>query len=322
MATPTWRWRLGCGWVPYQGNRLDGLGLSNDQRGVLVESFAPMRGIMRRPRRRRYRVGAQTVNVTSAGLVASAIVVVMEVIAPSSGPPGAFSFPARADHPSIAHPAPPGGRAAGGRAAAPVRLPGFDAVRIGDRRGAGGAVGVGGVVRERGPDDGRAGSGATLRRDRDGVRAPGQRRRPRLRQRHLCREGKCGRGRCRSPREPQCHRPFRRQRERRQRERRPERGNGSVGNGSVGNGAGANAHGNGESFKSEPSGQAVTDTLVSPVPVSATAASERDPAPGPEATDPLSRGFGPRRPATAGLGAGEGQEGSPAAPPGRSSPRR
>ena len=308
MATPTWRWRLGCGWVPYQGNRLDGLGLSNDQRGVLVESFAPVRGTMRRPRHRRYRVGAQTINVTSAGLVASAIVVVMEVIAPSSGPPGAFSFPARADHPALptlplqvaAPPAagqqPPFGFPASTSSASATGVaPAVPSRSVASSEGVVPTTAEPAVAQPSGaiataferPGNGAGhGSGDDTAVARASVAAAG----------------------ANPPASPNV----------------TDRsvGNGNAGNGSVGNGAGAgaNAQGNGESFKSEPSGQAVTDTLVSPVPVSATAASERDPAPGPEATDPLSREFGPGRPATAGLGAGEGQEGSPAAPPGRSSP--
>ena len=53
-----------------------------------------------RGRRRKYRVGAKTVNFTSAGLVASAVVVVMEVTAPSGVPPGVFASPARVSGPS------------------------------------------------------------------------------------------------------------------------------------------------------------------------------------------------------------------------------
>ncbi len=47
-----------------------------------------MRGSRVRGRRRKYRVGARTVNFASLGLVASALVVVVEITAPSSAPPG------------------------------------------------------------------------------------------------------------------------------------------------------------------------------------------------------------------------------------------
>ena len=50
-----------------------------------------MRGSRVRGRRRKYRVGAQTVNFASLGLVASALVVVVEITAPSSAPPGVFA---------------------------------------------------------------------------------------------------------------------------------------------------------------------------------------------------------------------------------------
>ena len=227
MATPTWRWRLGCGWVPYQGNRLDGLGLSNDQRGVLVESFAPMRGIMRRPRRRRYRVGAQTVNVTSAGLVASAIVVVMEVIAPSSGPPGAFSFPARADHPTLPTlplqvAAPP---AAGQQPlfGFPASTPSASATGVAPAVRSGSVASSESVVPTTAEPAVAQPSGAIA----TAFERPGNGAGHGSGNDTAAREGKCGRGRCRSPASPNAT------------DRSAgngNAGNGSVGNGSVGNG--------------------------------------------------------------------------------------
>lgn len=50
-----------------------------------------MRGSNVRRRRRKYRVGARTVNFASIVLVASALVVVVEITAPSSAPPGVFA---------------------------------------------------------------------------------------------------------------------------------------------------------------------------------------------------------------------------------------
>ena len=276
-----------------------------------------MRGSMRRRQRRRYRVGARTVNFTSIGLVASAIIVVLEVTAPSSAPPALFSFPAQADHPALPTAPSPGCRAAGGGAAVPARRPDVDvdaasassvvassSAWLSATRGRGVAVGV--VGRHRVPDDGRAGSRATPQARswrRSGASTTVLATAPATAPATLGIEKAAVAAAGASPHaSPNADR--------------------SDGNGNAGNGAGANGHGNGGSFKSEPIGPAAPDTLVSPVRASATAPSERGPAPGPEATDPSSRGFGERRPATAGPGGGEGQDGYPAAAPGRTSPPR
>ena len=70
---------------------------------------ADFEGSMRRRRRTKYRVGPRTVNFTSLALVASAIVVVLEVTAPSSVPPVVFASAAHADSPGspTATPTPP-----------------------------------------------------------------------------------------------------------------------------------------------------------------------------------------------------------------------
>jgi hypothetical protein len=63
-----------------------------------------MRGSKVRGRRRKYRVGARTVNFASIGLVASALVVVVEITAPSGAPPGVFESAGeagRGDSPSL-----------------------------------------------------------------------------------------------------------------------------------------------------------------------------------------------------------------------------
>ncbi len=61
--------------------------------GVFRTRGTKMRG------RRKYRVGARTVNFASIGLVASALVVVLEVTAPSSAPPAVFASGARTGGP-------------------------------------------------------------------------------------------------------------------------------------------------------------------------------------------------------------------------------
>jgi len=276
-------------------------GVSADRRDVLVEGFDPMRGSMRHRRRRKYRVGARTVNFTSVGLVASAIVVVLEVTAPSSAPPGVFSFPAQADHPVLptlplqaAAPAAVQQSLLGDRTS--MSTPSASSVALGVvSRSASSADAEfpttavpaaaqpsGAIVAALGRLDHGAGhgSGTGSRVERAGVAATG------------------------APPHASPNADL------------------SDGNGNSGNGASANGHGNADSFKSEPIGPTVPDTLVSPVQASATAPSEGGPAPDPEAIDPSSRGFGQRRPATAGLGGGEGQDEYPAATPGRTSPPR
>jgi len=266
---------------------------------------------MRRRQRRKYRVGVRTVNFTSIGLVASTIIVVLEVTAPSSAPPALFASPAHAVRPGL--PTLPLQFAAPAVAQEPVSQ-----LVIGTPESASFATGGAPAATtevvsqtassaatevpttavlplaqpssaitaafgrlDHGAGHGSAnGSGNALGIEKSGLAAAGA-----------------------SP-----HASL--------------NANRSDGNGNDGNGASANGHGNGGSLKSEPIGPAAPDTLVSPVRANATAPSERDPGPGPQAPYPVNQGFGDRRPATGEFSGGQGQDESPAATPGRASPHQ
>jgi len=267
---------------------------------------------MRRRQRRRYRVGARTVNFTSMGLVASTIIVVLEVTAPSSAPPSVFSFPAQADHSAL--PTVPL------QAAAPAAV---QQSLLGDRTStstsSASSVALGSTLAVVSPSPSPSPSSAAIQSPTTSAPPAAQRSGAIvLALGRLDHDAGLGSGNgsangssieradvaatAASPASPNAGR--------------------SDGNGSAGNGAGANGHGNGGSFKSEPIGPAAPDTLVSPVRASVTAPSERGPAPGPGASDPSSRGFGERRPATAEPDGGEGHDAYPAATPGPTPPPR
>ena len=176
------RWRLGCGCVPYQGNRLDGLGLRRacpptwrDVRGGGLRSHArqhetpaasevPGRGPDRQLHEHRtggvgHRRGHGSHRTVERASGRSSPPRLTRTV------PASPTLPSRSPRrrrrgslsPSSSSGVPTSASASA--SARPLRRP---AVR----------VAVGGVGRHRGPDDGRAGGGATLERDRDGVRAP------------------------------------------------------------------------------------------------------------------------------------------------------
>ncbi len=73
--------------------------MATKSNGGRVVGVWRMKGNMMVARRRKYRIGIQTVNFASIGVVASAIAVVLEVTAPSSAPPVVFASAAQASHP-------------------------------------------------------------------------------------------------------------------------------------------------------------------------------------------------------------------------------
>ncbi len=98
-------------------------------------------------------------------------------------------------------------------------------------------------------------------------------------------------------------------------------GNGNGGNGNADHGAGGDGHGQGQSFTNAGS-PAVQGTFGSSVPAGATAPPQRGPAPSTGTGDPSSRGSQEGGPSAAGHSWGDGQDEQPGGPPGHPSHAR
>jgi len=283
---------------------------------------------MRRPQRRRYRVGAPTVNFTSIGLVASAIMVVLEVTAPSSAPPAFFASPVHAARPGpsalpnrFAAPAvsedPVSQRVLGAPTSAPsatgavpavttavVSPPVSLAAPIEVPTTAAPAAVVSPPVSLAAPIEvpttvapaavQHPGATVSALGGLDQGAGNGSGHGPGIEKGGFAAVGA-------SPNNPVAavH---------------------PGGNGVAGNGAGANGHGDGVSLKGGPIEPAAPAPAVPSVPVSVVAPPGRGPATGFQAPSPVSSVFGDRPPATGGFRGGEGQDEFPAAAPGRASP--
>ena len=269
-----------------------------------------------RGRRRKYRVGAKTVNFTSAGLVASAIVVVMAVTAPSGVAPSLFASPSHVRGPSL--PALPFQSLAPAAAREPVSQLGLSTTTA---SGSGSGVPRGGtttvtshtvssaitavptvtlppaqhssaIAAPAGPGETGAGHGLGTTPDSGSAGAAASDARSYASGNVPNRPGGNGNG-----------------------------GNGNGGNGNGDHGAGGEGHGDGQSFTSAGS-PAVQGTFGPSVPLGAVGSPERGPAPDAGTGDPSNSGSQEGPPSAPGHSWGDGQDGHPGGPPGHPSHSR